>query len=312
VKIDRLLSLVICLLNQGPAPVSAAKLAARFEVSKRTVLRDMERLALAGVPIRAVPGANGGYAVMEGYKLDGRLVTAEDRTALATALRGFLTAYDSQRYRHTLENVLPALPRTKQRVFFDFGASGERPEIQERMRALERAMDAKTAVRISYVNASGIPSQRLVEPLALNYRWYAWYLLAWCTLRRDYRVFKLARVAALEPTAIPFSREHGDPAELLERAFAGGGRKSLEILLLCKAAVRVPLLEYLDGKVAETRENGDFLYRVRALEDERLWFAMLLSFGDSVQVLEPEELKVRLKDTAAQILSVYPTNNQKQ
>ena len=137
------------------------------------------------------------------------------------------------------------------------------------------------------------------------YRWYAWYLLAYCQTKQDYRIFKLIRINELESTKTPFTKEHDDPAVLLEQAFQGVGRRELEITFLCKADVRVQICEYLDGDITETLENGDFIVRMYVLEDERMWFAMLLSFGDKIKVLEPEELKTRLTKTAENILTLY-------
>jgi len=303
-KTDRLLSIVIYLLNHET--VSAAKLAERFEVSKRTILRDMEQISLAGIPVKSMPGVNGGYSIMEGYKLDGRLVSAEDQASIISALEGFLTAYDNKRYNDVLEKLSSILQKPQnQHIFLDFGASGENEEIQAKLRIFEKAIQDKTVVQISYVNAMGGASTRLVEPIALNYRWYAWYLLAYCQTKQDYRIFKLARVSELEPTKSAFSKDHGDPAVLLEQAFQGIGRRELIMTLLCKAEVKVQVCEYLDGYITETLENGDFIMRLHAPEDERMWFAMLLSFGDKVAVLEPDELKTRIADTAEKILSLY-------
>lgn len=303
-KTDRLLSIVIYLLNHDT--VSAAKLAEKFDVSKRTILRDIEQISLAGIPIQSVSGVNGGYSIMEGYKLDGRLVNAGDQTSIVTALKGFLSAYDGKRYNDLLEKISSIVPiEQKQYIFYDFGASGENNEIQIKLRTFEKAINDKNAVRISYVNALGGASDRLVEPLALNYRWYAWYLLAYCTANQDYRIFKLARISALEPTETAFSKDHSDPESLLEQAFQGGERKVFEVSLLCKAEVKVQVREYLGGTVEETFDNGDIILHMSVLEDERMWFAMLLSFGDKVIVLAPEELKNRLAETAEKILSVY-------
>jgi predicted DNA-binding transcriptional regulator YafY len=303
-KTERLLSIVIYLLNHDT--VRAAKLAERFEVSKRTILRDMEQISLAGIPIQSLSGANGGYSIMEGYKIDGQLINAEDQSSILTALKGFLTAYDNNRYHGVLEKLSSILPNQKsQPIFLDFGASGENAETQSKLKNLEKVVSDKKAVQISYVNARGESSSRVVEPIALNYRWYAWYLLAFCQTKQDYRVFKVARIRQLETTGQSFSKEHGDPAVLLEQAFQGIGRRELPITLLCKAAVRVQVCEYLAGEIVKTLENGDFIMRLHVLEDERMWFAMLLSFGNNVTVLEPEELKNRLIETAENIFTLY-------
>ena len=303
-KTDRLLSIVIYLLNHDI--VSAAKLAERFEVSKRTILRDMEHISLAGIPIQSVPGAKGGYSIMKGYKVNGRLVTAEDSALIITALKGFMSAYDSRRYSETLEKIASVLPKPpSQNVFLDFGASGENEGIQAKLKAIESAMNEKRIISVSYVNASGDASARLLEPIALSYRWYAWYLLAYCTTKQDYRIFKIARIDKLAPTAAKFSREHEEPVCLLGKVFQGNERKYINFTLLCKAEVKVQALEYLGGSIVKAHDNGDFVMRIHALEDERMWFAMLLSFGDKVSVLEPESLKMRLLETAENILSLY-------
>jgi predicted DNA-binding transcriptional regulator YafY len=104
---------------------------------------------------------------------------------------------------------------------------------------------------------------------------------------------------------MPFSKEHGDPAALLEQAFRDDGRKSTDVALLCRAAAKTQILEYLGGEITDTFDNGDFILRMCILEDERPWYAMLLSFGDMITVLEPEELKTRLTETAGEILSLY-------
>ena len=303
-KTDRLLSIVIYLLNHDI--VSSAKLAERFGVSKRTILRDVEHISLAGIPVQSIPGTKGGYSIMEGYKLDGRIVDEEVTATIITALQGLLSAYDNKRYSKALEKISSTFPQSQtQNIFLDFGASGENDEIQTRLKILEDSIDGKYAVEINYVNALGDASCRFVEPIALNYRWYAWYFLAFCISKQDYRIFKVARVSELKPTKIPFSMQHEDPAYLLEQAFHGGKRKSLDITILCKADAKVPICEYLGGKITETRENGDFVMQLHAFEDERMWFAMILSFGDKVTVLQPDSLKTRLTETAQSILSLY-------
>jgi len=303
-KTDRLLSIVIYLLNHDI--VSAAKLAERFEVSRRTILRDIEHISLAGIPIQSLPGAKGGYSIMEGYKLDGRIVNNEVTSAIITALKGLLSAYDSKRYNEALEKISSAFPHKQtQNIFLDFGASGENTEIQLKLKTLENSINGKYSVEILYENALGNTSRRLVEPIALNYRWYAWYLLAFCISKQDYRIFKVVRISELETTKIPFSIEHEDPAYLLEQAFQGGERKSLDITVLCKAEIKIPICEYLGGQITKTLENGDFIMQLHALEDERMWFAMLLSFGDKVTVMQPESLKTRITETAKNLLSLY-------
>ncbi|MCL2285348.1 MAG: YafY family transcriptional regulator [Firmicutes bacterium] len=303
-KTHRLLSIVIHLLNHDTA--TAAQLARRFEVSKRTILRDMEQLSMAGIPIQSLPGVNGGYSIMEGYKLKGQLITPEEQASIITALKGFTSARHSKKYDEVLEKISSLLTKPqKQHIFLDFGASGENDELQQKLKFMENAIINKTALHISYVNALGVASGRLVEPVALNYRWYAWYLLAFCTVKQEYRIFKAARISRLKPTGTPFSREHKHPDILLEKTFDNGKRSGLTVALLCKSCIEVQIREYLSGNITETFENGDFIMEIYVMEDERMWFAMLLSFGNMVEVLVPAGLKARLVETAKNILSLY-------
>ena len=304
-KTNRLLSIVIYLLNHDT--VSAAKLAERFEVSRRTILRDIEQISMAGIPIQSLPGVNGGYSIMEGYKLEGRLINNEERETIVTALKVFMCAYDNKKYNEVLEKISSIFPgqEKQQHIFLDFGASGENNELQEKLKFIEKAIIDKYAMGISYVNAIGGASNRIIEPLALNYRWYAWYLLAFCTVKQDYRIFKLSRVSELERTKTAFSKEHGNPALLLEQAFKGDTRGRMNVVLLCKGCVKTQVREYLGGSIVETFENGDFVLRMNVINDERGWYAMLLSFGSMVKVLEPNELKIRLSETAENILLTY-------
>ena len=303
-KTDRLLSIVIYLLNHDT--VTAAALAERFEVSRRTILRDIEQISLAGIPIKSLSGPNGGYSIMEGYKLEGRLLNEEEQASIFTALKGFSSAYDSNKYNEVLEKISSVLPKRKQQhVFLDFGASGDDEGLQHKLKQVETAIVNKNTINISYVNALGDSSTRLVEPIALNYRWYSWYLLAYCTLKQDYRIFKMARIGELEYAQKAFSKEHEKPDVLLEQAFKDGKRKGFYINLYCKASVKVQINEYLGGTIMEVFKSGDFMLQTYVMEDERMWFGMLLSFGDKVRVLEPVDLQERVVSVAKNIISMY-------
>lgn len=303
-KIDRLMGITMYLLNRNV--VSAKELAERFEVSVRTIVRDIEALSAAGIPVSSSTGTSGGYSIIEGYKLNGQMINPADQTAIVTALKGLFTAYDGNRYADVLEKLSAVFQKQEQqRVFLDFGASGENAEIQVKLKILEDTIKNKMDVNINYVDSSGTVSNRLVEPLALNYRWYAWYLFAFCTEKQDYRIFKLARIDKLDLINIKFSKEHGDPAILLESTFSGTGRRISKIVIQVKPSVKVQVCEYLNAEYIETLENGDYIMGIDAYESERMWFAMLMSFGNTVRVLEPEEVKIRVMKTAENILSLY-------
>lgn len=293
------------LLNRNV--VSARELAERFEVSVRTIVRDMETLSIAGIPVSSSTGASGGYEILDTFKLNKQITTMEDYLFIITALKGMCSAYDNKKINTTLEKLLTAghYKDEEQRVFIDFGVVSEGKNIPGFVREIEEAIHNKSIVEFDYTDSTGQKSHRAVEPLALNYRWYAWYLLAYCTCKNDYRLFKLNRLNDLIVTDKPINYEHGNVPELLEKQWSNDTRRYIPMKLLCKAEARVPVMEYMKGKIVEERENGDFVMDTYVIENERIWFSMLLGLGDSVEVLEPREIIDKIKEKTLQIQNLY-------
>ena len=304
-KIDRLIGITMYLLNRGVVP--AKELAERFEVSVRTIARDAEALSIAGIPITSSTGVSGGYEILDTFKLNKQITTADDYLYIITALKGMCSAYDNQKINTTLEKLLTTgyYRDADQRIFLDFGVVKEGEVIPRHVRDIEEAIHNKRMVEFDYVDSAGRKSCRTVEPLALHYRWYAWYLLAFCTDKCDYRIFKLNRVANLTVSGQPSAREHGNIPELLETQWGRDARRCFSVKLLCRAEVRAPAMEYLKGSIVEERENGDFVMVMNGVENERMWFSLLLGFGASVQVLEPQEIIDRLKEKSQEIQNLY-------
>ncbi len=304
-KIDRLIGITMYLLNRNV--ISAKELAERFEVSVRTIVRDIDALCLAGIPISSSPGASGGYEILDTFKLNKQITTMEDYLFIITALKGMCSAYDNKKINTTLEKMLTAghYKDEEQRVFIDFGVVREGGNIPGLVREIEGAIHNNSIIEFDYSNNAGQKSRRTVEPLALNYRWYAWYLLAYCTCKEDYRIFKLNRLTDLTVTDQTVIREHGNIPELLEKQWNSNTRRPISMKLLCKEEARVAIQEYMKGKIVEERENGDFVMETYGLENERMWFSLLMGFGDSVKVLEPQEVIDMLKEKTLQIQNLY-------
>ena len=304
-RIDRLIGITMYLLNRNV--VSAKELAERFEVSVRTIVRDVNALSIAGIPVTSSTGASGGYEILDTFKLNKQITTMEDYLFIITALKGMCSAYDNKKVNMTLEKLLSAghYHDEAQRVFIDFGVVREGESIPGVVREIEEAIHNNSMVEFDYTGETGQKSHRAVEPLALSYRWYAWYLLAYCTCKNDYRFFKLNRLTDLTVTNRPVSRGHGNVPELLEKLWSKDVRRYIPIKLLCKAETRVPIMEYMRGKIIEERGNGDFVVLTYGVENQRMWLSLLLGFGDSVEVLEPQEVIDMLKEKSLQIQNLY-------
>ena len=304
-KIDRLIGITMYLLNRNV--VTAKELSERFEVSVRTIVRDIEALSVAGIPISSSTGVKGGYEILHTFMLNKQITTVDDYLFIITALKGMCSVYDNKKINMTLEKLLATghYKDDNQRVFIDFSVVKEGKKIPEYVREMEEAIRDKTIIEFGYTDSNGRKNRRTVEPLALNYRWYAWYLLAFCTRKNDYRFFKLNRIEDFVVTDQPTTREHGNIQELLEKQWDSDTRRYLPIKLLCKSEMRVAVTEYLKGEIIEECENGDFVMMIHGIDGERMWFSLLLGFGDSVEVLEPQEVIGMLKKKSFEIQNLY-------
>ncbi|WP_058301485.1 helix-turn-helix transcriptional regulator [Gorillibacterium timonense] len=303
-KLDRLLGITIYMLNRGK--VNARLLAEKFEVSQRTIQRDMEALNLAGIPVVSTYGTDGGYEILDTFRMDRLLADDSDSSFILTALKGLATAYVNPRLESALAKA-QALHKGKPGaadLILDFSVLRENPETQERLSIIREAIARKSVVAFDYAGQSGLCRRREVEPVVLTYKWYAWYLFAYCTDVEDYRLFKLVRMDKLSVTRKQWQREHDEPERLLARHTSAESGRYLELKLLCKAEAKSAVLEYLNGRVEVEGENGEVIVTARVLEEERVWYGMLVGLGGKVKVLEPERIKQKLRETAHDILAV--------
>lgn len=302
-KTDRLMAITLYLMNRET--VSASALAARFEVSKRTIQRDMEALSKAGIPIVSTYGADGGYGVMDGFRLTKQIAGTDDYRNIITALRGLRTAYGGKEVDETLNKALLSMPHDTQRVFVDFSAASEDPSVERYLRAMNGAIAGRSLLKILYTNATGKSSSRVVEPLALSLRWYAWYLFAYCREKRDYRLFKLQRITGCEAVPGSFSKKHRDIEARMEESAKADSREQYHVRLRCTKAALQQVQEYLRGKVVKVYDGGDTELLLPEKPFERMWFSLLLGFGNEVEVLEPVSLRQMLQDKAKEICDLY-------
>lgn len=300
-KTERLYAITLYLLNHGRT--SARKLADHFEVSQRTIQRDIDSLCLSGIPVLSLNGAAGGYEISPRYQLDHQLATSGDYSCILTALQGLVSATGDRKAQETLEKIAQMSPAASQDLILDFSVlqEGDTGIFQ----TLQNAIAAKYTLRFTYTNNNNETRSHTVEPIALVYRWYAWYLLAFSRVRGDYRTYKLVRMRTPEITALPFTKEHPAAHQILEQTEKTDSRKYLDLLVKCKPEARMRTIEYLKGTILEEYENGDTLMRLTVVENEQLWFGTLLSLGSNAEILEPLWLRDRILEAARDLVSLY-------
>lgn len=300
-KTDRLYAITVYLLNHGKT--TAAELAGKFEVSVRTIQRDIESLCLAGIPIIAEVGATGGYYLSDTFCMNAQTATEEDYSFILTALKGFSTAMNSPKIDAAVEKVSALTKCKNDSIILDFSVLRENDN--KLLQLLQTAIQEKHPVSFQYTNADNISRIHTVEPIAVIYRWYAWYLLAYSTVKKDYRTYKLVRMQNAEIIDAIFTKEHGNAEKILQENDKKAPQQCTEIQIRCKPEARAKAIEYLNGKITCEYDNGECDMTLYVIENEHFWFGTILSLGDKIEIISPEHIRLRVLEAAEKIISLY-------
>ena len=305
-KIDRLLGIVVYLLNREI--VNANTLAGKFEVSTRTIQRDIETLNLGGIPITSMQGTNGGYGIIDSFKLDKQIASIEDYQFITTALMGMNSAYNNRKLEITLEKLLNVSKKeqsVKAKVKLDFSVSREGNNIDAYLKIIEDAIDKEKVIEFEYTNFYGEKTLREAEPIGVIYKWYAWYMLAYSCEKKDYRLFKVVRMRNLEKQERSFSIKHESLDKLLALQEKNDSRKYMDVKLLCKEEIRISIEEYFPNASITTKENRDFILQFHVPNNEIGCKGLIFTYGDKIKIIEPEELRKEFMLKAAEIIDTY-------
>lgn len=303
-KTDRILGIIIYLMNHDN--VSASYLAERFHVSVRTIQRDMISISAIGVPVYSESGKNGGYSILRTYKIKNSDIRSEEQQMIIKALESLATSYTNDTLKTLIEKYNAIVQKEGgQKVFWDFGVTKENADVQSKNGLLEHAIGQKRYVSFEYCNADGRKSAPEVEPLAIHYKWYAWYLFAYSDDKKQYRTYKIARMQNLKETDKVSDIDHGDVKALMKASEQAYYRTCIPIEVQFDNEETALMEEYFPDCPMEQLSENTMRMLIDVPAKERLWKALLLSFGNKVKVVEPEEYKMELIQTAQDFLSNY-------
>lgn len=293
---SRLFKILYYLLDKGRA--TAPELAEEFEVSSRTIYRDVEALSGAGIPVYAEPGRNGGIYLLHNFVLDRAILSENERQELLAAIQSMsATGYPFGKEILTKLSALFDID-TENWLEVDFSRWGKEVHDSLKFETLKTAVIRHREIRIVYENTCGERRERIVRPLKLSFKSKEWYLKAFCLARQDFRIFKLNRILKLEllkRTFVPepFPEPEEEPQQACVRTILRFSRET---------AYRI--YDEFDESQIECEENGDFIISAEMPVDTWL-ISWLLSFGAGVEVKEPAYLREIL---AAQAQEIYEKN----
>lgn len=302
-KIDRLIGILSVLLQKEKT--TAPELADRFEVSKRTINRDIEDLCRAGIPIRTAQGIGGGISIMDGYRMDRTILTSKDMQMILAGLRSLDSVSGSSYYGQLMEKIQAGSSEFitgRDSILIDL-SSWYRDSLAPKIEIIQDAIGDRRLIKFRYYAPSG-ESERTVEPYYLVFRWSSWYLWAWCLKRKDFRLFKLNRMDGVQITEKNFKcRDATMPDLSNEKIFPGG----IKVKALFEADQKWRLVEEFGTSCFTENDDGRLLFTADYTDMENL-ITWILTFGDKAEVIEPEEVRERVRTAIEAMIKNYRRN----
>ena len=303
--LNRMLGMIYLLMNKGT--VTAGELAERFEVSVRTIYRDVEALSMAGIPVYARKGKNGGICLTEEFVLNKMLVSQKEQQEILAALAS-LKETGVGESGEILDKLGDFFKTEAQNwVAIDFSDwSGRRKELYEQLR---EAILNRHVISFDYYGQHGEMSGRIVEPIQLLFKEYTWYVRAFCRVRQDMRLFKvmrMKRVRVLEETFVPVCDADA------ERAFGIGEDERLmeeseglvRIVLWIHGREAYRIYDRFEEEEITRLPDGNFRVEIDSLPDDWI-YGVILSFGPSARVLGPEGVQKEIHDRICEMKKFY-------
>jgi predicted DNA-binding transcriptional regulator YafY len=302
-KAERLLAILTILLNRKK--ISAPALARELEVSLRTVYRDIDALAEAGIPVYATAGRCGGFELMEGFTISEQLLASGEIRQILAGLEGLSGIYSGPAFAGMIEKFRLLLKQSEKggvkpaekHLFIELTPSRrEKATLDE----IEVSITEKTALSIRYIDARGMETERTIEPHALVFVWQSWYVYAWCRMREDFRMFKLSRVIGAEKL------NEGRQAPAIDLSTRPWDREweSIpfeEIELVADASMRARLGEFFDADGITDAEDGRIRIRARLPVDEWV-LSFIMGLQGSFEIIKPGALRSTIAERARTIL----------
>ncbi|WP_346940651.1 YafY family protein [uncultured Clostridium sp.] len=301
-KIDRLVSIIMILNNKEK--VTAKELSEKFEVSTKTIQRDMEIIARAGIPIVSYKGHRGGYGIIAGYKVNKSSMTGGEANFLKKLLMGINKSYENKEAT-TLINKLEVIQPEKHsslndRLIIDFSTWGKSEELTDEMNIIDEAIKNKNPIEFDYVNGSGEKTSRQIEPYKIIFKSLAWYVYGFCNLKNEMRVFKVNRMENIKVKNENFIYNE----KLMDDLFIEKEIEKIKVTIRIPSKMKEMIKEgFPEYKLIE--EKDGFIIAIIKVPSGKWIEGMILSFGDCIEVLTPLDLRKSIKEKINSMNKLY-------
>lgn len=307
-KVDRLVSIIMILLEKKR--IGAQELADRFEVSPRTIYRDIDAINMAGIPVRSMSGVGGGFEIMPEYKMDKRAFSTAELSALLMGLTNLSSMVRGEELLSALAKVRSFIPADKAKeidlranqICIDLSPWMGNRNIQPWLETIQTALQERRLLSFAYVDGHGNQTERTVEPYQLVLKGSHWYFQGYCRFRQDYRLFRLSRISNLQMKVETFvPREYQKP--ILDYSEALESMQT-RIRLRIHKSIMDRVLDYCGFENFTPDGAEHYLVEYPFVEND-YYYDMLLSFGQGCECLAPTRIREELKRRAQAIAAIY-------
>ena len=298
-KDNRLFKILYYILEKGK--VTANELADKFEVSVRTIYRDIDSISSAGIPIYALQGKGGGIEIAEDFVLSKSLLSENEKQQIMSALQGLDNT--TKQSENELLTKLSALFKMKNTSWIevDFNNWQNNKLYEKTFDDIKSAILSKNIISFTYFSSNEEETSRSVKPVRLLFKSQDWYLYALCLLRNDFRYFKLSRIKNLDIHTEKFDDSFEDI--LLKKEMPHENTVNIKVKFNRKVAFRV--YDELNGEITE--DNDGNLYTEIQIPNNHNLYNYIFSFGDGAEVLEPKEIRRQIKQMINKMAEKYIT-----
>ncbi|MDR0889334.1 MAG: YafY family transcriptional regulator [Oscillospiraceae bacterium] len=307
-KVDRLISIIMLLLDKKR--IGAQELAETFEVSPRTIYRDIDAICMAGIPVRSIPGVSGGFEIMPNYKADSKVFTNADLSAILTGLYGMSNLMRGDELINALAKVKSFIPaerareieRRAKQIHIDLNPWLEDQDAAPYFEEIQSAIHESKLISFSYADRNGNETLRTVEPYRLFSKASHWYLESYCLLREDFRLFRLSRMADLQTLCETFEDRESPESDLDFPEFFDGMKTYIQLRIHKSILDRVQ--EYCGVEILYTDGDEYSIAEFPFIEND-YYYGILLSFGEKCECIEPPDIRAELGRRAQNIAALY-------
>jgi predicted DNA-binding transcriptional regulator YafY len=287
--------------------VTAKELSEKFEVSVRTIYRDIDAIDMAGIPIISYAGNNGGFGIMENYKLNHQLLTPSNLTSLLTALQGINYTFEDIELESSIEKLRNLIPKDKthhldlnmEQIIISMPPWANTSKQKRLVKEIRQAISLSHVITIEYRNYMNEVSKRQIEPMSIIFKGYTWHLFAYCHLKKDFRVFRISRIFSMQTEDMLFERREKSYIEVEEESNNPDDMTS--ITLKFDSQVRTRVEDIFASENIQFLKTGEMIVTAQ-FPDKRWYLSLIMSFGEHIEVLGPEHIR---QTVASKVKSMY-------